>query len=95
MPEEERPDWLICLDDVQALALLSSLACSLAPEKMPGAVVLCNLPSQFYYPVKKLILFNNNLKEFAKTAVNLLIKAMTSGNQETGQVFYLPCEYTN
>lgn len=93
IPKEKRPDWLIFLDDFQALALLSTLSCSLPPEEMPGAVVMCNLPSQFYYPVRQIILFDSNLEEFSKIVVELLIEAMTSGQLETGKVLYLPSEY--
>ena len=93
MPETERPDWLICLDDWLALSCLSGLAREIAPEKMPGAVIMCNAAAGFRYPVRRLIFYNNDLNEFSSRGVDLLMKAMRSGNPETGCEMYLPQEY--
>ncbi|MBR4076042.1 MAG: hypothetical protein IKK25_04175, partial [Lentisphaeria bacterium] len=90
IPENERPDWLICLDDFAALHLCSGLARNLGPENMPGAFIMYNRASGMHYPLSKLICCNNDLCKFAAIGVDLLMKAMMSGRQDTGAVFYFP-----
>ena len=90
MPGKERPDWLICLDDFAALHLIAGLARKLAPENMPGAFIMYNRASGMHYPLSKLICCDNNLYKFAAMGVELLMKAMMSGKQDTGAVFYFP-----
>lgn len=90
MPEKERPDWLICLEDFAALQLISGLARNLGPEKMPGAFIMYNRASGMHYPLSKLICCDNDLYRFAAIGVDLLMQAMMSGKQDTGAVFYFP-----
>jgi len=90
MPECERPDWLICLEDLFALALACTLARHLTPEKMPGAFVMFDRAAQIHYPLSKLICCDNDLHQFAALGVESLMKAMMSGKQDIGAVFYFP-----
>ena len=90
MPESERPDWLICLEDFFALALVCALARRLIPEKMPGAFVMFDRAAQLRYPLSRIICCDNDLHRFAALGVELLMKAMMSGRQDIGAVFYRP-----
>ena len=90
MSGTERPDWLICLDDFAALYLTAALARSIEPEKMPGAFIMYNRASRMNYPLSELICCDNDLHQFAAMGVKLLMKAMMSGKQDTGAVFYFP-----
>ena len=90
MPENERPDWLICLEDLFALALVCALARNLPPEKMPGAFVMFDRAAQINYPLSRIICCDNDLHQFAALGVELLMKAMMSGKQDIGAVFYFP-----
>jgi DNA-binding LacI/PurR family transcriptional regulator len=90
MEENNRPDWLICLDDISALHVINTLAKNIAPKKMPGAFIMYNLASRINYPIRQLVCCNNNLHQFAEIGVNLLMKTMMSEKANTGEVFYLP-----
>lgn len=92
MPEEERPDWMICMDDILALALVSRLATVLPPKKMPRAVILRNLQFQIRYPVKDPVFYDTDLSEFASIGVSLLMKAMKEENLNAGKVYYRQTE---
>ena len=88
MPDRERHDWMIYMDDILALAVTSRLAVSLPPEKLPRAVIMRNLQFQMRYPVKEPIFYDSSLSEFASIGVSLLMGAMKDGKLDAGKVYY-------
>ncbi len=88
MPDRERHDWIIYMDDILALAVTSRLAVSLPPEKLPRAVIMRNLQFQMRYPAKDPIFYDSNLSEFASIGVSLLMGAMKEGKLDAGKVYY-------
>lgn len=88
MPERERHDWIIYMDDILALTVTSKLAITLPPEQWPRAVIMRNLQFEMYYPVKKPIFYDCNLSEFAAVGVSLLMDAMKNGILDPKKVYY-------
>ncbi len=90
MPDGERYDWLICLDDIIALALSSRLAITLPPEKLPGMVIASNILAQLRYPVRKQIVYGIELDKIAAMGTGLLINAMKENRLDAGKALYSP-----
>ncbi len=88
LPETERPDWIIYMDDILAQKITSELALHLPVEKLPRAVILRNKQLMISYPVLKPIFYNIDLTEVAAIAVNLLLDAMKSNNLDAGKHNY-------
>ncbi len=88
LPAEQRPDWIIYMDDTMALKITSVLALRLPAAELPRAVISGNKQLKISYPVPDPVLYDIDLFEAAGMGVNMLMNAMKTGNLEQGRIYY-------
>ena len=74
IPEEERPDMVLYMDDILAQSITSQLVFRLPHDKLPRAMILRNKQLRATFAVENPVFFNMDLDDFAALIVNTLMK---------------------
>ena len=88
MPDAERPDVILHLDDVMAQLIAVRLVLRLPQEKLPAGIILRNMQLRMNYPIPRTIYLNIDLAEVATEAAELLLQAVKMQNPYIGRHYY-------
>lgn len=90
MPASKRPDGIVSDDDTIVSGLLSELISAQLPEisYMPQIATIVHGELGEKYPSDKMILFRQDIEEYASLAVNLLLESLRGIAPEKKQLSY-------
>ena len=90
LPVEKRPDGIVSDDDTIVSGLLAKLISSQLPEisYLPQIATIIHGELEEKYPSDKMILFRQNIEEYAALAVDLLLECLRGSTPENKQLSY-------
>lgn len=90
LPEEERPDGIVSDDDTIVSGLLCGLVARQLPlvEYLPTVAGIIHRELKERYPSGKLVLFRQDIEQYATLAVDLLLDVLRTGDRRDRQICY-------
>ena len=90
LPQNQRPDGMIILDDIVGGAFTSELAIHLNKEELPLCVVMRNKQMNIPFSLPKVVYFDVDLAAFSEKAVNIIFKAIKCNIMDSGYNVFDP-----